>query len=87
MTTDTRQFTRAEIVDNYDIELPEDMGDGPFNLFAIIDVVMRDGKPTEYPCTVAVIADYAYCLTCHAQGHLDGYPSDADGVERWHRDL
>lgn len=84
----TATHTREGIRDFYDHDLPEEMGAGPFDLFAIIDVVTdSEGRDRRYPCTVAVAGGYAFCLTCEAQGHLDGYCSDADGVESWHRSL
>lgn len=77
-----RVLTREQITEAYDHELPEEMGEGPFVVFDGVD----DGTDNE-PCSVAISGDYAFCLTCEAQGHLDGYLPDAAGVERWHRDL
>lgn len=83
----TATHTREDIRNFYDHDLPEEMGAGPFDLFAITDQITKGGETVEYPCTVAVAGDYAFCLTCEAQGHLDGYLPDADGVESWHRSL
>lgn len=74
--------SRERIEQAYDAELPEEMGSGPFSIFDGVD----NGVTTE-PCTVVVAGDVAFCVTCQAHGHLDGYVADDAGVERWHREL
>jgi hypothetical protein len=75
-------LTRAQVLATYDHDLPEDMGDGPFEIYEDID-----NGITDEPCTVARGRDVVFCLTCEAHGHLDGYEPTHGDVERWHRDL
>lgn len=85
----TAALTREDILYRYDHYLPQDMGDGPYELFEVTDQVIDTAavEVREFSCTVAVAGDIAFCLTCEAHGHLDGYSATHDGVERWHRSL
>lgn len=76
------RLNRAQILDRYCHDLPEEMGDGPFTIYTGID----DGLPGP-ACTVASNGDCVFCLTCEAQGYLDGHDPNRDGVEQWHRNL
>lgn len=84
--TASGQLTRAQIEAQYDYDLPEDMGDGPFDIYPGIDSGMSSGDDSGL-CTVARAGDYVFCLTCEAQGYLDGYLPTPEDIERWHRDL